>query len=56
MYWIIDWRLDCISYNRNYMQRQSNVMIQDFMFRIVFLLISKITIILVTDRQKFTSE
>ena len=38
------------------MQRQSNnVMIQNFIFRIVFLLISKITVILVTDRQEFIS-
>ena len=38
------------------MQRQSNnVMIQNFIFRIVFLLISKITVILVTDRQEFSS-
>ena len=38
------------------MQKQSNnVMIQNFMFRIVFLLISKITIILLTDGQEFSS-
>ena len=38
------------------MQRLSNnVMIQDFIFRNVFLLISKITIILVTDWQELVS-
>ena len=43
--------------NRNYMQRQSNnVMIQNLILGIVFFLISKITIILVTDRQEFSSK
>ena len=56
MYWIIDWRLYCVSDNRNYMQIQlNNVMIQNFTFRIVLLLISKITMILVTYRQEFGS-
>ena len=56
MYWIIDWRLYCVSENRNCMQRQSNnVMIQNLIFRIALLFIGKITIILVTDKHEFTS-